>query len=51
LGILYALSYSYFLFSEEYSWGVIGGMGLVVGGVLLNLLYRPGKKAVPKPEG
>lgn len=40
LGILLALGYGYFLFAETYSWGALGGMGLIVIGVALSFLYK-----------
>ncbi len=40
LGILLALGYGYFLFQETYSWGAIGGMGLIVLGVALSFMNK-----------
>ena len=44
LGVIYALSYGYFLFDERYDYLAISGMLLVVGGVLLNVLWKQRQK-------
>lgn len=43
LGIIFALSFDYFIFGVTYGWITIAGMGLVIGGVLLNLFFKPRK--------
>jgi len=40
IGILYALSYGYFLFNEKYSTQALIGIGVVIIGVLLNIAYK-----------
>ncbi|MEN8731471.1 MAG: DMT family transporter [Bacteroidia bacterium] len=40
LGVVYALFFGYFLFDEWYSYIVILGLGMVLIGVLANVLYK-----------
>ena len=40
LGVIYALFFGYFLFDEWYSYIVILGLGMVLIGVLANVLYK-----------
>lgn len=40
LGLIYSLTIGYFIFDETYSWLSLVGMGLIVSGILLNLLYE-----------
>lgn len=40
LGIIFALGFDYFLFDHQYSSLVLIGMFMVVGGVVLNLLFK-----------
>lgn len=44
LGAVYALVYGYFFFDETYSWASIMGIGLILSGVLANVLTK--KKTV-----
>lgn len=43
LGAVYALVYGYFLFDETYGLMSLLGIGLVLAGVVLNVVFRPGK--------
>ncbi len=45
LGVIFALASGYWLFDEHYSLIALGGMGLIVCGLLLNLLVKPLKEA------
>ena len=40
LGVIFALGFDYFLFDHQYSSLVLIGMFMVVGGVILNLLFK-----------
>lgn len=40
LGVIFALGFDYFLFDHRYSNLVLLGMFMVVGGVVLNLLFK-----------
>ena len=40
LGVIFALGFNYFLFDHQYSSLVLIGMFMVVGGVILNLLFK-----------
>ncbi len=40
LGVIFALGFDYFLFDHQYSSIVLIGMFMVVGGVILNLLFK-----------
>lgn len=51
LGIIFALGYGYFLFDEAFEMPVIIGMGLVVFGVILNLIYKNYIKRKPISVG
>lgn len=44
IGIIFALSFDYFLFNESYNWQSFVGIGLVLSGVVLNML----QKSTPK---
>lgn len=44
LGIIFALSFDFFIFGVTYSWITLLGMILVISGVLLNLFFKPRKK-------
>tara|TARA_B110000037_G_scaffold214183_1_gene269722 strand:- start:4107 stop:4949 length:843 start_codon:yes stop_codon:yes gene_type:complete len=44
LTIIYAIVYSYLFFNEEYNYYAFFGMGLVVLGIVLNLVYTVKKK-------
>lgn len=45
LGIIYALSFGFLFFGETYSLWSLVGMGLVIGGVIANLMVTRRKKA------
>lgn len=40
LGVIFALGFDYFLFDHRYSYLVLIGMFMVVGGVVLNLIFK-----------
>jgi drug/metabolite transporter (DMT)-like permease len=40
LGVVFALSFDFFLFGVTYQPVVLGGILLVIGGVILNLVYK-----------
>jgi len=40
ISIIYALSFGYLIFDETYDWIIYGGMGLVLLGVILNVLFK-----------
>lgn len=44
LGIVFLLSFDYFIFGVTHSWIALMGMGLVILGVVLNLFFKPRKK-------
>lgn len=49
LGVVYALVFGYFLFDEWYNLPSLGGVALVIGGVILNLIYGRRKSTSSKP--
>lgn len=40
ISIIYSLLFGYFIFDETYDWIIYGGMGLVLLGVILNVLLK-----------
>lgn len=44
LGIIFALSFDFFIFGVTYQWQALVGMVLVIAGVVLNLFFKPNKK-------
>lgn len=40
ISIIYSLGFGYFIFNETYDWIIYGGMGLVLLGVVLNVLIK-----------
>ncbi len=44
LGIIFALSFDFFIFGVTYQWQALVGMILVIAGVVLNLFFKPNKR-------
>jgi len=47
IGIIYALGFGYILFGEVFGWASYMGMGLVLMGVILNVLFKSKKEDQP----
>ena len=45
LGIVFALGFGHFLFEEKYSVLTLTGMGVIIGGIILNVWYSKNQKA------